>query len=158
MLLFAITTPVGIVIGLFAFAKGDRDVGKLYHHLISPYPCIPSLLNLPSPTGSANEIYPRFDVRHIRRHADLCCMRGNASRRLCDGCYAMAKSRVEADTSDRKPTGGRGRDGYHWVSVQVQGVSFLSVRPFVLRWLLYTLAMRDSDSLLTDSFLANVFD
>lgn len=116
MLLFAITTPVGIIIGLFLFAEGDTDIGKLRTFLpLSPF----SYLIHNSP-GSANAIYSRFNVRHIRRHADLRCMCRDAGRRFRDGCDSMAESGLEANTGDRKPTGGFGSYGCCWVSVSVQ--------------------------------------
>lgn len=73
---FAITTPIGIAIGLATFGHGKTDAG-------TP-PLFPSSQKETNEYSSSPILYsipktdPRSDVRHIGRHVDLCCVRRDA--------------------------------------------------------------------------------
>lgn len=111
MILFAITTPIGIIIGMIVF-PGDADVGKSFPF----FPPRVHIAHLTSPP-SAHETNSRPPLRALRRDAHLRCMRGDASRGFCHGFDPLEESRLEAMFGSGEFGSGSHWDEYYWVSV-----------------------------------------
>ena len=114
---FAITTPVGIGIGLAAFEPGRSEGGEC--RLLPHFPFIAARTDdLTCFCGICSEGHadPGADVRAIGGNADLRVVRGDARGRLRHGRAPVAQLRAPAGARARELVVGRVRDGCDRVS------------------------------------------
>ena len=115
MFLFAITTPVGILIGLLSFAQSG-DQGAFIFAIFNS----DTATDLQT-SNSTNEADARPNVRNIGWTADIRSLRRDARWRFRDGLDAVAKSGVEADGCNLEFITWCYSNGRNWVRLTLSG-------------------------------------